>query len=103
MKYKANIRKQWKLRKFSFALEALFMGFLVDKKIASVLQTLTRKYFFKTQKIAPLWGFGTCYENFSERKLYFTSDTLATLKVQLFPVIWKVKLVLFIRAVSYSK
>ena len=47
MQYKTNIRKQWKLRKFSFALETLFMGLLVDKKIASTLQTLTRKVFFK--------------------------------------------------------
>ena len=31
-------------------LETLFLGFLVDKKIASTLQTLTRKDFFKFEK-----------------------------------------------------
>ena len=41
-------RKQWKLRKF--------LGFLVDKKIASALQTLTRKIFLKFWKIARCEG-----------------------------------------------
>ena len=45
--------------KFSFVPATPFMGFLVDEKIASTLQTLTRKDFFENWKIAPLWGFGT--------------------------------------------
>ena len=59
MKYETNFRKQLKLLKFSVALETLFMGFLVDKKIASTLQTLTRKDFFKHLKNRPTVG--VCY------------------------------------------
>ena len=56
MKYKTNFRKQWKLIKFSVVLETPFVEFLWDKKIASTLQTLTRKDFFKNWKIARCGG-----------------------------------------------